>query len=167
MATSTCGSGFVCERYGTAACLDPNWAEWPMPNCSTDVTAGAPNAASYTDNGDGTITDGVTGLMWTKAAYTTSTLSATQAVAHCTSISVGGHSDWRLPSLIELVSIVDYGKLSPAINGAFTGVGSTGVYLSSTVMGPGGLAGGVVGTVSFVDGTIMGQFGNGYAFCVR
>ena len=35
-----------------------------MPNGPTDVAAGAPNPEGYTLNGDGTVTDKITGLMW-------------------------------------------------------------------------------------------------------
>ena len=116
--TATCSTGLVCERYAPAACVDPNWAEWPMPNSQADVTAGAPNLASYTDNGDGTVTDNVTGLMWQQAVPTT-TYTWANAVAFCPTLTLAGHSDWRLPSGIELVSIVDMGNSSPHINGTY------------------------------------------------
>jgi hypothetical protein len=110
-----CGSRLVCDG-SERACVDPNWAEWPMPNAQVDVTAGAPNPESYTDNGDGTVTDNVTGLVWQQSApliqYT-----QTAALAHCTSLSLGGHADWRLPSVVELVSIVDSSTYNPSIDG--------------------------------------------------
>jgi len=102
---------WVCERYPPAACLDPTWAEWPMPSDQVDVTAGAPNLESYTDNGDGTVTDNVTGLMWQQVVSTT-TYNWAQALAYCPKLTLAGHSDWRLPSRIELVSIVDLGVTS-------------------------------------------------------
>jgi hypothetical protein len=88
-----------------------DWAGWPMPNDQVDVTAGAPNLESYTDNGDGTVTDNVTGLMWQQAVSAT-TYTWVQAVAYCPTLRLAGHSDWRLPSRIELVSIVDLGVTS-------------------------------------------------------
>ena len=114
-----CSTGLVCERYDTA-CLDPNWAEWPMPNSQADVTAGAPNLESYTDNGDGTVTDKITGLMWQQEVSATATYTWAQAVAYCPTLTLAGHSDWRLPSLIELFSILDAGQpSSPPINGMY------------------------------------------------
>lgn len=86
--------------------VDRSWAEWPMPNCPGDITAGAPNPESYTDNGDGTVTDNVTGLMWQQTVSTT-TYSWADALAFCPSLSLAGYDDWRLPTRIELVSIVD------------------------------------------------------------
>ena len=100
---------------GIVATFDPTWAQWPMPNGQVDVTAGAPNLASYTDNGNGTVTDNVTGLMW-QQAVPTGTCTWEQAKAYCQTLTLAGHGDWRLPSRIELVSIVDFGRSSPAIN---------------------------------------------------
>jgi hypothetical protein len=76
------------------------------------------NPPSYADNGDGTITDNVTTLMWQKQDDgTTRTWDA--AGTYCTGLSLGGHADWRLPNDIELMSIVDYGRYSPAINTSY------------------------------------------------
>jgi len=98
-----------------------NWAEWPMPNSQVDVTAGALNLENYTANGDGTVTDNVTGLVWQQAASSTLFTQA-GAIAYCAGLSLGGHTDWRAPSYVELVSLVDYGKPSPSINAsAFPG----------------------------------------------
>jgi Protein of unknown function (DUF1566) len=115
LATSTCSTGLLCERIAPAACVDPTWAEWLMPNSPVDVTAGAPNPEAYTDNGDQTITDNVTGLMWQKAVPT-GTYTWAQALAYCPTLTLGGYSDWRIPSRIELVSIVDFGQSYPSIN---------------------------------------------------
>jgi len=111
----TCSAGLVCERNPPAACADPNWAEWLVPNSQVDVTAGAPNLESYTDNGDGTVTDNVTGLMWQQAVPATKYAWA-DAVAYCPTLTLAGQSDWRLPSIVELSSIMDLGQSSPTIN---------------------------------------------------
>jgi hypothetical protein len=111
-APTTCSTGLVCERVASAACSDPNWAEWPMPNGPVDVAAGAPSSAQYMENGDMTVTDTVTGLMWQKVAPT-GTFTQAQTVAFCPTLTLGGHNDWRLPSLVELVSLVDYGQAYP------------------------------------------------------
>jgi Protein of unknown function (DUF1566) len=112
-AAVACSAKLVCERCPPAACADPTWAEWPMPNDQVDVTAGAPNLESYTDNKDGTVTDNLTGLMW-QQTVPTGTYTWSQAVAYCPTLNIAGHSDWRLPSRIELVSIVDFGVSSGA-----------------------------------------------------
>lgn len=65
---SACSAGTVCERGAQASCLDPDWAEWPVPNDLTSYLAGAPNLQAYADNHDGSVLDSVTGLIWEKAA---------------------------------------------------------------------------------------------------
>lgn len=66
----------------------------------------------YTDNGDGTITDNATGLMWMQAD-SDSAMNWEQALNYAETFSFAGHSDWRLPDAKELQSIVDYTR-SPA-----------------------------------------------------
>ena len=106
-----------CAKEG-ALCFDPNWADWPMPNLAADVADGAPNLENLEDNGDGTVTDGVTGLLWQQAA-TVNLYAWSDAVAFCSALVLAGRTDWRLPSAIELVSIVAYGQSNPSINGTY------------------------------------------------
>jgi hypothetical protein len=101
-----------------------------MPNGPVDVAAGAPNTTSYTDNGDGTVTDTVTGLMWQKVVPT-GTFAQPEAVAFCQTLNLAGHNDWRLPSRIELLSIVDYGRANPSIDATLFGTPQA-VYWSSS-----------------------------------
>jgi hypothetical protein len=113
LSSSPCGPGVVCERAAPAACADPSWAAWPMPNPAADVANGAPNPASYTINADGTVTDKVTGLMWQQG---TQSDTWAQASSDCRALRTGGYTDWRLPTKIELVSIVDYDLASDNVN---------------------------------------------------
>ncbi len=122
----SCATGQVPERYPPASCADPEWAAWPMPNDPVDVTAGAPNRDNFTDNGDGTITDNVTKLMWQKTP-TSDNYTRDDAIAYCAitlntqASALGGHRDWRLPTIIELTSIVDFGRPAPpAVDPTFT-----------------------------------------------
>jgi hypothetical protein len=132
-AAVACSTGLVCERCPPATCADPTWAEWPMPNDQADVTAGAPNLESYTDNKDGTVTDNLTGLMWQQTAVPTGTFTWSQAFAYCPNLTLAGHSDWRLPSRIELVSIVDFGVTSGAtINATYFPSTPASYFLSSS-----------------------------------
>jgi len=70
------------------------------------------NPPSYTDNGDGTITDKVTGLMWQKVDNGESTWD--NAMARAGSVTTGGYGDWRLPTPIELFSILNFNNGNPA-----------------------------------------------------
>ncbi len=59
---------------------------------------------SYTDNGDGTINDNVTGLMWQKNMG--DKVSFYEAVNKADTLSLGGFSDWRIPTIKELYSLI-------------------------------------------------------------
>ena len=81
------------------------------------------NKPSYTNNGDGTISDLSTGLMWQKTDDGTSRDWST-SLTYAENLTLGGKSDWRLPNAKELQSIVDYMRSlqttnSPAINPIF------------------------------------------------
>jgi hypothetical protein len=136
LVTNPCADGFVCEGAGGAACVDPAWAEWPMPNSVDDDDAGAPegntpNPEHYRDNLDGTVVDDVTKLMWQANAPMT-TFAWADAVAFCGKLNLVGHHDWRLPTLIELVSIEDYGASNPGMNPNFFNQAPSSVFWSST-----------------------------------
>jgi len=60
---------------------------------------------SYRDNRDGTVSDLNTGLTWVKARGEKITWAA--AVAGAATCRVGGHDDWRMPSLKELYSLIN------------------------------------------------------------
>jgi hypothetical protein len=157
LATSMCSSGNVCERAAPASCLDPNWAEWPMPNAPWDVMDGAPNATSYTDNGDQTVTDKVTGLMWQQT--NTSTFRFSNAKNYCTTLTLGGHTDWRLPTVIELASLVDIGvpysmSTTAMINTTFFPGTSNYRFWTSTLLAGSSI---VAWYIDFYDGSIYNQ----------
>jgi hypothetical protein len=75
-----------------------------MPN---PVGSGLPNEAVLTDNGDGTLSDGVTSLTWQQRAPAESFTWA-QAIDYCGNLALGGRDDWRVPTRIELMSIMDF-----------------------------------------------------------
>lgn len=59
---------------------------------------------SYTDNGNGTVTDNVTRLMW--AQDMGEKMSFDDAFGKADSSTLGGHSDWRIPTIKELYSLI-------------------------------------------------------------
>jgi hypothetical protein len=129
IATAGCGSGhpLTPEQEAGAACDG-----FTMPN---PAGAGLPNPAAYTDNGDGTILDNVTGLTWEgtvgDAGYTQD-----DATAHCAAKGAG----WRLPTRLELVSLVDFTARAPAptINAIFQNTPSAVFWTSSLYAGNSG-----------------------------
>jgi len=62
------------------------------------------NQPSYTDNGDGTITDNITGLTWVKARG--EKMSWADAFSGAENCDVGGFEDWRMPTIKELYSLI-------------------------------------------------------------
>ncbi len=71
------------------------------------------NQPNYTDNGDGTVSDNVTGLMWQQDPGEKMTWG--EAVANLEAFNeaaLGGYSDWRIPTIKELYSLVDFSGLT-------------------------------------------------------
>jgi hypothetical protein len=77
----------------------------------------------FIDNGDGTVIDLVTGLMWVKdpgqIAGFYDRMYWYDAINNCENLDYAGWSDWRLPNINELMSIVDHGRYSPAFDTMF------------------------------------------------
>jgi len=67
---------------------------------------GLPKARSYVDNGDGTISDLVTGLMWEKDMGDAVTWA--EGMAGAENAMTGGYTDWRMPTMKELFSLILY-----------------------------------------------------------
>jgi hypothetical protein len=87
---------------------------------------------TFTDNGDGTVSDALTGLMWQKQ-LSDSTTNWKQAIVDCERLELADYYDWRLPNREELRSIADYERYNPAVNtDYFPDIPDTGYYLSST-----------------------------------
>lgn len=96
--------------------------------------------ARFSDNGDGTVKDLGTDLVWQKCNYgqnalscagTTGTRTWQQALDYCRNLSLAGRT-WRLPSINELGSIVDYSAYNPSVNTAFFPSTGTSYYWSSS-----------------------------------
>jgi hypothetical protein len=102
---------------------------FPMPN---PARAGLPNPAKYTRNADGTITDDVTGLTWDGRVEDVGR-SEQDGAAQCAAKGEG----WRLPTRLELVSLVDYTVPAPGptIDAIFEGTPGAIFWTSSIYAG--------------------------------
>ena len=67
---------------------------------------------SYSDNGDGTVTDNVTGLMWQKAVSDKMTFD--EALAGADAFSLADYDNWRLPIIKELYSLIMFSGVDPS-----------------------------------------------------
>lgn len=97
--------------------------------------------ADFVDNGDGTVTDTATGLMWQKFEVVDDegevrAMNWEEALDYCETLMLAGYDDWRLPNINELQSIVDYKKVisegDPAIDKDFFPNALAYLYWSST-----------------------------------
>ena len=126
------GNSIACSGTGQDGELQRG-VSWPAPR--------------FTDNGDGTVTDKLTGLIWLKTA---NCLMATKkwedALSEANSLMSGEcgltdgslATDWRLPNRNELLSLLDLGETSPTLPSGhpFTNV-VLGNYWSSSSFVPG------------------------------
>jgi hypothetical protein len=74
---------------------------------------------SYRDNGDGMVTDLNTGLMWQQGDSQNDGVGRAwqDAVDYCASLDLANHTDWHLPTKLELISLVDVGIFpGPTVN---------------------------------------------------
>ena len=82
---------------------------WPVPR--------------FTDNGDGTVTDNLTGLVWLQTADDFGIHTWSNALGICNTLNTGesgltdgsAEGDWRLPNVREILSLPDYGQSGPAL----------------------------------------------------
>ncbi|MFN8604293.1 MAG: DUF1566 domain-containing protein [Candidatus Binatia bacterium] len=142
---ATCESDLaICESSLLAPLLRTGQTASYGAGSDGDLQKGVVQA--YVDNGDGTVTDTKTGLMWEKKSddgsihdkddvYTLGltvppyTLNGTAVTTFLAALNAGsgfaGHTDWRLPNLTELESIRNLGTVSPAVSAVFnTGCGA-------------------------------------------
>jgi len=88
------------------------------------------------DNIKEIVTDKVTGLLWQdNAEAKTVPKNWEDAKLYCAELTLGSHGDWRLPTRKELGTLIDYGRVSPAIDPVFDNVASNLYWSSTTVAG--------------------------------
>ena len=135
------------------------------------------------DNENGTVTDNLTGLIWLKNANCAATRNWATALSDVVALNSDGEmnsnncgdtsnssshqTDWRLPNLREMQSLIDYGRSGPALPSGhpFTGVRSSNYWSSTTYADDTSVA----WDVSLDDGYVSGggKAGTNYVWPVR
>lgn len=150
-------------KTGQTKCYDASGTEIDCTNTGQDGDlrkgVARPNPR-FTDNNNGTVTDNLTGLIWLKNASCGGEMTWANALTWSKGLHDGcttcggtngdcGLSDssvagnWRLPNIMELLSLIDWGYYDPTLSNAagtakwtdgdpFTGVQSSGGYWSAT-----------------------------------
>jgi hypothetical protein len=109
------------------------WAAWPMPN---PVSSGLAHPQAYTDHGDGTVTDEVTGLVWQQDLGARDAMAWDAAQLYCADLVLAGHCDFRVPSRIELISLLDLEQPFAVVDAVFPGTIGSFFWTSSLVTSP-------------------------------
>jgi len=104
---------------------------WTAQVCVHNLASESTPSSDFTDNEDGTATHNTTGLMWRQCPFKTDVEDGECAVAvesdgrystwasaleGADNLIYGGYSDWRLPNITELASIVEWTCFEQAIN---------------------------------------------------
>ena len=135
---------------------------------------------SYQDNGDETVTDLNTGLMWQQIPTSTD-FSWADAAEYCDNLELAGYDDWRMPSCKELYSISDFGLGWPYLDTDYFSLASGEItkdeqfwtsdyYVGTTVEGGNKAAFGVnhvTGHIKAYSAEASGPVGGKYVRAVR
>ena len=79
------------------------------------------------------IQDPSTNLMWEDTPHVREAkIRQPRSVIYCSELKLGGFEDWRLPTIHELLTIIDYTRISPAILRAFSYVEDESFYWTKT-----------------------------------
>lgn len=113
-------------QTGQTGCYDESGAPAACAGTGQDgeLRKGVPApVARFNDNGDGTVTDNLTGLIWLKNANCFWQVPWVDAIAAARDLHAGQcglddqsqAGDWRLPNILELESLIDIGQVGPAL----------------------------------------------------
>ncbi len=151
----------------TGPTVTQRWARWPMPNpdaaIAPDSSTPLPNPMAYEAGADsGVVRDAVTGLFWERTDAPAMDFAGAQS--HCDLSGPG----WRVPTRIELVSLIDFTR-SPTIDTTTFDAGRAAAYWTSSVVpNDAGPDAQVHWTVSFATGLVDNSGSHAdYVRCVR
>jgi hypothetical protein len=124
-----CPAPGALARTGQSMCWSAGGSEINCNGSGQDGELRVGTALDFTDNGDGTITDNVTGLMWEKLSRNGSIHDvgsdydwneAFGKIGNLNDTLFAGYVDWRLPNQRELLSLLTFGGAAEqTISGVF------------------------------------------------
>jgi hypothetical protein len=179
--TGTCAVTITDATTVTATfgIFQARWPDSPTRICSTSTgfttcpggVVGqdgtyALNVPTYQTIG-GIVRDEVTGLMW-QAVHPPAAMNLSAALTYCDNLTLEGRSDWRVPTFLELVSLVDFGRVLAPFPTVFSGIAQNSYFWSST--GRSGQADQVMGintNYATSAGMLRTQSEGYYVRCVR
>ena len=85
---------------------------------TSEAAAGATKGGRFFEYTD-SVFDKTTGLLWTKANVGSKPMNWKDAKASAEAVRIGDATDWRLPTIQELLTLVDYDRHDPAIDPVF------------------------------------------------
>jgi hypothetical protein len=103
--------------------------DWAVSNTFSVMAVRSGSSGNYVDNGDGTISDTDTGLMWQQD---TASGFWQEALSYCDYLTLAEYNDWRLPNRNELQTIVDYSRDGPSIDITYFPSTASEFYWTST-----------------------------------
>ncbi len=173
------GGGGSCgvPKTGQTECWDGSGTPIACAGTGQDgeYQAGVLVDPRFTDNGDGTVTDNLTDLIWLEDAACFGLRTWTDALSDANTLADGSCSltdgsaagDWRLPNVKELQSLIDFGSYNPALPGGhpFSGVQSSYYWSSTSYVNPPGNAWSVDLGYGYVSSS--GKAGTRYVWPVR
>jgi arylsulfatase A-like enzyme len=122
---SGAADGFAVVDTHQQGCHDDSGAETPCP-ARSEAFYGQDaqyenKRPDFIDNGDGTVSDAITGLTWQQSPDTNvdsqidadDKLSLAEAQNYCENLELGGSDDWRLPDIKQLYSLIDFNGIDP------------------------------------------------------
>lgn len=124
LAAMSCGAQVTISSVSTSCPVantgqTTSYYEGDDGSLETGVPWPDPRFTVITNGADEVVIDNLTGLQWVKAPHSLSGNSGVMvwnsAIDFCNNLVYAGSSDWRLPTCNELVSLVDFGRYSPAL----------------------------------------------------
>jgi hypothetical protein len=166
------------DAYIAPPSVSQVWVHWVMPNPDAAIGPGSeaslPNPMTYAPGGPGSVLDVQTGLQWELGAGTPAA-SYLDANSYCAQLPpLPASPPWRVPTRIELVSLIDFTRVPmldveafvfPAEAGAGAGGGT--YWSSSVIYQDADPTAQQHWVVSFTDGMVVLGDANGGASFVR